>query len=499
MSSNDTHAIRLDRPPADAATEPPDQIAGNMPWGAAHKVAFRFAFAYFALYIVCIGPCFFFPSSLALLETPWKNVVPWVAAHVLHIDRTVPVVPGLTDSTYGYVKMFCFLLVALLAAVMWSLIDRRRTEYVLLNKWIHLSVRLLLAYTMLSYGAFKVIPAQMPAPGLSALVQPFGDTPPHVLFVNFIGSSTGYEISAGIGELVSGVLLLIPSTILLGALMAVGILANVAMLNLFYDFPARILVACVMLMALFVLVPDVRRLVNFFVLHRPEEPKRAQPAIREPRLHYLGMGIQWGLGVWTLVATLSLAGTMHRQTTSAPLNNPLYGIWKVDEFVTDGEVHPPLLTDKLRWQRLVIDSGPEQVIVMVQDMNADFFPYVATIDASKSSLSIKNASNANLKSMEGLLLSPWRRENATAQVINADVSYSRSQPGTVILDGKLNEHQLHVTLRKEERQFVLRSHKFHWMTEHEHDYFREYLSTERSEDFRLSPPELSQVRVEKLQ
>jgi len=55
---------------------------------------------------------------------------------------------------------------------------------------------------------------------------------------------------------------------------------------------------------------------------------------------------------------LSGASTTRQQLDRMPLTNPFYGIWSVDEFAADGEVRPPILTDNLRWQRVIFDSNP---------------------------------------------------------------------------------------------------------------------------------------------
>jgi hypothetical protein len=69
---------------------------------------------------------------------------------------------------------------------------------------------------MLWYGVAKVIPTQMAAPPLTALLQPFGDLSPASLLWLQVGSSHPYEIMLGAAEVLGGLLLFLPRTATLG-------------------------------------------------------------------------------------------------------------------------------------------------------------------------------------------------------------------------------------------------------------------------------------------
>jgi hypothetical protein len=101
-------------------------------WRLGTRIAFRFAFAYLVLYI--------FPFPLGTLpytawpaqkyQTLWDKVVPWVGKHVLHLGYSVAIAfTGSGDRTYDYIQVLCFLLLAAFVTVVWSLVDRRRTNY----------------------------------------------------------------------------------------------------------------------------------------------------------------------------------------------------------------------------------------------------------------------------------------------------------------------------------------------------------------------------------
>ena len=89
--------------------------------------------------------------------------MPWVGDEVFHADTSV-LPNGSGDTTYNYVQVFCFLMLALAATAVWTFLDRRRPNYARLHEWLRVYVRFALAVTMISYGAIKVIPSQFPSP-----------------------------------------------------------------------------------------------------------------------------------------------------------------------------------------------------------------------------------------------------------------------------------------------------------------------------------------------
>jgi hypothetical protein len=150
-------------------------------WNTATRVAFRFSFLYLGLFLLYFCPIWL--QSLFYLKKhyrlalggvwPMSQIVSWTAGHIFNLGG--PLGPGAGyDGSYFWVEAFCLLVVAVFGTAVWSVLDHRRENYLTLHKWLRLVVRLVLAAIMLSYGMFKVIPAQMPFPELFRLVQPLG-------------------------------------------------------------------------------------------------------------------------------------------------------------------------------------------------------------------------------------------------------------------------------------------------------------------------------------
>jgi hypothetical protein len=179
-------------------------------------------------------------------------------------------------------------------------------------------------------------------------------------------------------------------------------------------------------------------------------------------LRYSLWGAQWALGISLIVTQLSWARTISRLNNSLPVTAPLYGIWSVDEFSVDGQLRPPLLTDNLRWQRVIFDSDQAmfpKMVATIQAMIGQFFSYVATLDTHNSTLSMKSPGNKELNELQSV------NHMTTGGQGNAEMNYNRVSPDAVILDGLMNGHRLRVALKKEDRQFTLRTLRFRWITE----------------------------------
>lgn len=421
------------------------------PWSLGTKVTFRFTFVYFLLYTLYFPFQFLpFPPFLQISGTYnslWSAGVPWVSSHVFHLAHDFSTdfrntAAGSKDTTYVYVQVLCYLAIAAMATVLWSLLDRRRPDYRWLHKWFMVYLRLVLAAVMIPYGAAKLLPVQFPAPSLSKLLETYGDSSPMGLMWTFMGASASYSFFGGATEVLSGLLLVVPRLATLGALVCIGVMSNVLMLNLGYDVPVKLGSLHLILMAAFVVVPDLRRLLDFFVLNRGTEPAPVQPLFRHRMLNGIAVGLQVAFGIVLLTYNVAHNHLKVERAIHARASVPLYGIWSVDEFTLDGQARPPLLTDSTRWQRLVVESPGDAA---VQPMRGPVRHLYLHLDGG---------------SRRFLLTMPddpgW----------DAEFSYENPQPGLLILTGKMAGRPASVTLhREDESKFSLNSRGFHWIQE----------------------------------
>ncbi|MES1210795.1 MAG: hypothetical protein ABUL63_00545, partial [Acidobacteriota bacterium] len=135
-----------------------------------------------------------------------------------------------------------------------------------------LLLRATLALSMIASGIFRLIPVQMPPLRPLDQWQRLAELTQGELLRTLIGASPVFQSFTGAAALLGGVLLLFPRTTLLGALICAANLAMAVTLALCYDLPSKLSVSGLFVLSLLLIVPDLRRLIDLFLLDRAVEP-----------------------------------------------------------------------------------------------------------------------------------------------------------------------------------------------------------------------------------
>jgi hypothetical protein len=415
-------------------------------WSLAKRIAFRFFFSYFFLYIFPFPLEYvpFLEKAVGLYQLSFMDsIVSWVGRTVFGV--TITVQPnGSGDTTWNYVQLFVCLVAALVATAVWSILDRRRKQYERLHEWLRVYVRLSLAVAMLSYGAFKVIKSQFPDPTLDRLMQPYGDSSPMGLLWTFMGASTLYTFFGGLCEAIGGALLAFRRTLLLGALVSAGVMLNVVMLNFSYDVPVKLYSAHLLLMALFLAAPDLKRLLDFFLLNRPVEPARDRPLFQGKWAHRGSLALRTVFFLYAFGFSLKISyDGMKQYRTMFDGKTPLYGLWTVEEMTADGQARPPLITDATRWRRMNFEVPGRTAIQLMDDSRQGFS---LKLDPAKRAMSLTK-----------------RGETKPS----ANFAYQRPAPDVLLLNGDFDGKKVQAKLRKADpKKFLLVTRGFHWINEY---------------------------------
>jgi hypothetical protein len=288
----------------------------------------------------------------------WHAIVQWTGAHVFHLSAEVLKyqLTGSGDTAKDWIAVFCYLVFSLAIACIWSVLDRRRTEYDTLHRWLRVLVRYTLAFTLLAYGGAKIVPLQFREPGFYYLLQPHGQASPMGVLWRFMGSSLPYTIFAGLAEAGSGLLLFFRRTTVLGALSSVAVMLNVVVLNFCYDVPVKLYSTHLLLMALFLLIPDLKRLLDVTLLNRPVpaipagRDRLALPRLSERRSWLAITVIKAVFLVVALGAWVNGCWEGYQETYGKPARPPLYGLYRVISLTRNGVPVQPGLSDLTRWQ-----------------------------------------------------------------------------------------------------------------------------------------------------
>jgi hypothetical protein len=439
----------------------PIQPQSNIPkWNLALRIAFRFWMVYLGLYCVATQIIITLTgANLPDLATVWplRPVISWIGAHILHVNAPLTVFwrggSSSTDCMFGWVTAFCVLVIATAATVVWSLLDRRRENYAELHKWFRLFVRFALVGQMMIYGFFKVFPGQMTYPSLIRLLQPFGTLSPMGVLWASMGAAPAYEIFTGCAEVVAGLLLIVPRTATLGALLTLAAMIQVFMLNMTQDVPAKLLAFHLILLCCFLLAPDVPRLVRFLLLRQTTSLSPQAELFRSVRANRIAIAAQIILGLWVAGAACHFCWNFWNTRGAGKPLPPLYGIWEVKQMSIDEQPRPPLLTDSTRWRRAIFDAPPDGMAF--QRLDDSFVPYVASVNLPEKTLALTKKDDKN-----------WR----------ASFTFQQPAGDQLILDGRMDNHQVHMELQLTDRNsFLLVSRGFHWTQEHPFGrYFRDH-------------------------
>jgi uncharacterized membrane protein YphA (DoxX/SURF4 family) len=419
-------------------------------WSPALRIAFRFCFAYFTLFSLSnqiFGGLIIIPKvDLPDLGSLWplRQITFWTARHVFHVARTLVYTgSGSGDKTFDWVQVFCLLVFAAAITAVWSILDRRRENYVTLHKWFRLVMRFVLASEMLIYGLVKVIPLQMPFPALTRLMEPYGNFSPMATLWYSVGAFPAYEIFAGSAETLGGILLIIPRTATLGALVCLADLTQVFALNMTYDVPVKLFSFHLILLSLFLLAPEARRFHNFFFSDRAVEPSAQSPLCRTPRANRIAAALQVLFGLYLIAMNLRGSIQNRHEYGGARLKPSLYGIWNVDKMSIDGQIRSPLLTDYDRWRRVIFDFA---TYTEFERMDETFGGFGSSINDKDKTLTLTKGDDKK-----------WK----------ATFAFSRPAPDELTLDGIMDGHKVRMQLKLLDRgKLTLVVRGFHWINEY---------------------------------
>jgi len=320
-------------------------------WSFAQRIGFRWFFIYSTLYLLP------FPlSSVSLQETVdaawsglWARIAKPVGEALFGLSATQHPT-GSGDTALSYVMLFLFACLATLGTVVWSVVQKRAPHHRRLAAAHLIYVRFALGTILLSYGVVKVWKTQFPVPSAAMLMTPAGAFPSGDFLWAFMGVSTTYSVFTGVIEMLAGTLLYFRRTALVGALLAAGVMANVAILNLAYDVPVKQFSLHLLGFALYVAAPHAVRLGRALLgMAVPADPTPAEP--RNVRIAgAVAALLLFSMQVYDGIRLYYSFGD------GAP-RLPDEAAYDVVELVVDGKVVPARLDEPRRWRRVGIEHG----------------------------------------------------------------------------------------------------------------------------------------------
>lgn len=373
--------------------------------------------------------------------TEWLHkFIPWFGDLVFNVNVT-QFTGGSGDTTYDYLILFVILIVAVVGGAIWSIIDRNRSNYAKLYYWLSVAVRFYVGLMLINYGLVKVIKLQFSYPSFYRLLQDYGESSPMGLAWTFLGFSKGYNLFMGIAEVLAG-LLLFRRTLTLGAIITLMTTANVMAVNYFYDIPVKLLSTHLVLFTLFLLSRDVKKLAKFFLTSSAVslEPLR-QPVFKKEWIKKVMIGFKvLLLGYVFIYGPISVLQRQKIYGEKAP-KPALYGLYKVTEFIRNGEVAPPNIDDKKRWEYIVMQWKGSVQINFLNKKRVGFQSIIDTVEQKIELTSFRD-------STENYVWNYERRDS----ILNIK---------TVFKGDTLQIKTKHLT----KKDFLLTNRGFHWISE----------------------------------
>ncbi|NMH26876.1 hypothetical protein [Flavobacterium silvaticum] len=417
-------------------------------WPQWQKIAFRFCFIYFGLYILSTSFSDF--GTLMTYLTKFQVLIADTLVygfndHILHFKKELVPLAGSGDTSYGWVQLILYLILAFVGTIIWSILDYKRTNYRKLDFVLWNSIRYYVCFMAFSYGIIKVFLMQMSFPLLSQLATPLGDFLPMRLSWMFIGYSNGYQFFSGLMELTVFGLLLFRRTVLLGLFIGLGVFVNVLLLNLCYDIPVKLFSAHLVAMCLFLISPDLTRLYHFFICNRTTAISAkyhfssARKWMRVTRI---------GLKVIFFVMIGLVFKESYDYYAEKPPKPSLYGVYDVDTYVRNRDTIPVLAKDSIIWKDVIFDrfrmvSVNSTDTVLRQNYRRGYFYYkqdslAGTLDCYK-----------------------WDHGDSTYLW---KIKY-RKEKDRIYLQYKSGADSIRISLRDNHRKFQLERREFHWLSE----------------------------------
>jgi uncharacterized membrane protein YphA (DoxX/SURF4 family) len=318
---------------------------------------------------------------------------------------------------------------AVLLAIIWSCIDRQRRDHRRLKYTLQALLRYFLAYTIMQYGAAKVMDMQF-SPSLSGLDTRVADMHPMTVAWTFFGYSFSYELFIGCSQIAAAFLLLFRRTATLGAILMVTIMSNIVFVNFAFDVCVKFFSCTYLAMSLYLLVDDAARLTNVLLLNRTAETRVYPPLFQKKALKKIAATAGILLGTWALGYPLYATFRM-KEKYGVGKHTPLYGVWAVDSLhLSRDVVNSALHADSSGWRKLIFEDY-NSASTKSWAAGLDYFSY--EVDTVKHTVHMK------------------RSYPDTLLVINSGY---RLDKDTLYLQGKYEDDSLYMRLHLKRKYFL---------------------------------------------
>ena len=371
-------------------------------------------------------------------------VILWVGKNILQIKNLQQILnTGSSDTTFDYVSLFTYMLLAFLASTIVFFTTRKRINYDRQYYWIIVYARYYLGLYLIVYGLFKLLEGQFVFHDFGRLEENFGDATPMGLLWTFMGHSKIYGGFTGIIEAGAGFLLLFHNTKTLGALLSVAVMSNVVLMNFCFDVPVKLFSSHLLLISIIILMPNLKKLYNFFILNKTETLDHCK-LVFENKWKARARGLGKALLILGFSAYIIFTGVQNMYTNGswAP-EAPLKGSYHTTAFyISENDSLKKTEDKKTLWNRLHISGNYGSIRTESDSTNY----YAIKIDTLKNTIEFKSY-----------------RDTTDISVLH----YEEKAPKTFLLKGKFGKQNIQAEFNKKSLDdYRLVNTGFHWIQEY---------------------------------
>lgn len=427
------------------------------PWQLWQKLLFRFFFIYFILYIFSwpvFGNKVPVRALVQIKDYFINTAVNYFNTNLLHYRENLVNLNNSDDTSFRFVQILLYILIAVIGTVIWSVIDRNKKSYNTANYILKNSLRYFISLVSFFYGSVKVFGLQMAYPTITEMATPLGDLTSAQLAWLYVGYSPVYQIFLGLAEVTVGILLLYRRTVTLGLITAFGVYINVMMINLNYDIVVKMFSVNLVVMAGYLLITDAGRLANFFMFNKPgtvcvsyDTVFPVKKSHKVLRILIKAVFILYAVSLFTGYNTIRNNEKARTENFIRPI---AYGKYAVTALIKNGDTVPVLANDSLVWKDFIFEKDRTFVSVNTTDtifaraFNRGLFYYKA--DTIKQTL-------ACYRRIKG------RKVNLYT------FKYTIPDTNHVELRTTLRSDTIYLRLTKSDKKFKLAENSFNWLVD----------------------------------
>ena len=232
---------------------------------------------------------------------------------------------------------------------------------------------------------------------------------------------------------------------MLGAILSMAAMIQVFALNMSYDIGLKLVSFHLIVLALFLLTPDVPRLVDVLVRDRPAGASKHAPLFETAKANRVALVLQILFGIYLVSMYAYINVRFWHVGGGGRPKSPLYGIWNVESISVNGDVRSPYLNDyDRRWRRVIFDA-PDTVIF--QRTDDSFAHFGAALDPNRMTIALTKSGSTH-----------WK----------ADFVFERPSVDRLILEGDMDGQKVRTELQRVNFDtFRLLNSTFRWVRPHD--------------------------------